>query len=134
MIWRQEGRKLGWRWYFDSSTLYSLEIISLLVRHVDHDGLWVRKRSQGMNSAFPPLSTLLGTSERRIQHHQANTIDTNHAALELARNAQCLVDVLSEHASHEAEVGVVGQRHGLFFRLEGLDDADGAEDLLTVDF
>jgi hypothetical protein len=87
-----------------------------------------------MNSAFSPLSALLGTSERRIQHHQTDTIDADHAALEFARNAQCLVDILGEDACHEAEVGVVGQGHDLFFRLERLDDADGAEDLLTMDF
>src|SRR5450432_3911097 len=87
-----------------------------------------------MNTAFPSLSAFLNAAEGRILHHQANAVDTHHAALEFACNAHCLVNVLREHASHEPEIGVVRERHNLLLRLEGLDDADGAEDLFTVDF
>ena len=135
MIWKLEGRKRGWQWYFERACLYSPQRTSFsLIRHVHHNSLWISECPQRMNATFTSLSTFLHTAERRIHHHQADTIDTDHATLKLARNAKCLVDVLSEHAGHEAKVCVVGERNDLLFRLEGLNDADWAEDLFTVDF
>ena len=54
-----------------------------LISQVNHDCFRLGERSQRVDSSLPANAALLRTSERRVVEHQANAVDTDHAAVEV---------------------------------------------------
>lgn len=105
-----------------------------MLGHVNEHRLLIRVRAQRINRILPANTRGLGTTERRREESHADSVDANHTSIDIRGEAQGLVDVLSEHTSHETVVGVVGLLDDLFLRLELVEDGDGAEDLVLSDF
>ena len=64
---------------------------------------------------------------------QADAVDANDARIKPSSQPQGSVDILCEHASHQAVYTVVGALNDLCLCVKLVDDGDGAKDLVFVD-
>ena len=101
------------------------------VGQVDHDSLPIRIRQQRLSATFPTESTLLRSTERRVEKHVTDAVDSYHSTIKSTGNPQGSIYILGKDSSHQTVLCVVRKLDDFGLGLEGVDYRDRTEDLLT---
>lgn len=105
----------------------------LAVQVSDGDGLDVLVLSHTVLASLATETTLLDSTERSFSSAHQTSVDTHHAALELAGDAHDPANVLAEEVTRETKLGRVGELDGLALGGEGKDGGERAKGLVGGD-